>query len=49
MPMMEPGFILEALGSPLSPADPLPFSRTLQVVLSLPRKCELYHVEGDVW
>ena len=38
MPMMDTGFILEALGSPLSPADPLPFSGTLQDVLSLPRK-----------
>ena len=42
MPMMDTGFILEALGSPLSPADPLPFSGTLQDVLSLPRKSSVH-------
>ena len=38
IPLMGPGFILEALGSPLSPAGPPPTSMTLQDVLPMPRK-----------
>lgn len=38
MLLMGPGFILEALGSPLSPAGPPPTSATLQDVLPVPRK-----------